>query len=157
MLRLLAVRVTTSGSGEPRESLEQMQAAIFGSPNIVFTPNSRTTLVEQFYAMSHGQLQYTAASAPTIATDTPGLVSIHIDTDILNGTDQMFRDVWPKMQSELSNVIGSSWELVADRFVFCLPDGALDDGVWAVGGRGGSVRISASRAVMVVVIGAVSH
>jgi hypothetical protein len=110
--KILAVRVTTAFGQEPQESLQEIEGAVFGTGAGAVV----NSVVRQFDAITHGQLRY----IPAVGTN--GVVEIQMDQEIsyyidseqemINATEALFGD------ARLSTV--------ADRTLFCMPDGTLE-------------------------------
>jgi hypothetical protein len=141
--RLLVVRVSTL-QNEPEESLAQIQGAIFGTG----PAKSTISVLDQFRAMSHNQLLFEPAVGSKINS---GMIDIRINATI-NGTSHLASTVWPTIKTEMGRQIGWWWQYMADRFLFCLPNGALDARTWAVSNIGGSVRDTTMLFVFIVII-----
>jgi hypothetical protein len=109
--KMLAVRVTTTFGQEPQESLQEIEGSVFGTgPGA--EPNS---VVDQFMAVSHGQLHYLPADG------TNGVVEIQMDQKIMH-----YSDAEQAMINATEALFGGAQlTTVADRILFCMPDGTL--------------------------------
>ena len=138
--RLLAIRVSSTLNETPVESLDEMEAAIFGTgPNPMNVP-SDASLVAQFEAVSHGKLLYVPLEDPQLTR--PGLLEITIETSTMkknndstvNRFDSIVRHA---LMSEAARRLGRSVYNIADRVMFCLPSGSLEGSVAGIGEVGG--------------------
>jgi len=118
--RLLAVRVTSAVSGqEPEESVESIEGAIFGTgsnPEGIALPEG--SVVQQYAAISHGQLTFQPAQGPNINN---GVLEISIDKSFVVSTD-VESEILPRLIAATEQAVGSSD--IADKIVYCLPTGA---------------------------------
>jgi hypothetical protein len=124
--KILAVRVTTAFGQEPQESLQEIEGAVFGTGAGAVV----NSVVRQFDAITHGQLRY----IPAVGTN--GVVEIQMDQEILYYIDS---------EQDLINATealfgGARLSTVADRTLFCMPDGTLGEGVWGLAEFPGRVR-----------------
>ena len=121
--RLLAVRVTSAVSGEePNETLESIEGAIFGTGPNPDNISAEGTVVQQYAAVSHGQLLFQAAEGPSIIN---GVLEIAIDLPFV-GTTNVQTQILPLLRTATEAAVGSSLSSntpVADKIVYCLPDG----------------------------------
>lgn len=113
--RLLAVRITTEQE-RPDETLEFMEGTIFGTGDQAETHS----VVSQYAALTHGQLQYVKAEGPNIVN---GVTEVRIQTSSLVGKDvqgNLKEDILTQTEDLLGDL-----EDVADNIIFCLPTGSL--------------------------------
>jgi hypothetical protein len=157
--RVLAVRVTSVATGEyPTETLDEMQAAIFG--NTTFGSNATASsssssdsyVTEQFRAVSHGKLNYVPARHKQLLV--PGLLEMDVTVPAtLDLFDHVYwqTELVPILQQTLArilrnnattpnNMVLATIRSVADRVLFCMPTGSLRAGTGGVAGIGGMVR-----------------
>jgi hypothetical protein len=158
--RVLAVRVTSVATGEyPTETLDEMQAAIFG--NTTFGSNATASssssssdsyVTEQFRAVSHGKLNYVPARHKQLLV--PGLLEMDVTVpDTLGLFDHVYwqTELVPILQQTLARILRNNATTpntmvlatirsVADRVLFCMPTGSLRAGTGGVAGIGGMVR-----------------
>jgi Gametolysin peptidase M11 len=137
--KVLAIRVSSTVPEAPMESLDEMEAAIFGTgPNPRHVP-SDGTLVAQFEAVSHGQLHYVPADDPSLTR--PGLLDIVVNTSTMkvndDSTNRFDSIVRPAIMSETARLLGHTVYNVADHVLFCMPNGSLDATVAGIGEVGG--------------------
>lgn len=110
--RILAIRVTSTFGHEPEESLEEIEEAIFTSEHSV---------AKQFAAVSHHQLIYEPAR-------TTGVVQVELDR-VLGPYDEIEDEIVHVVEQ----VMGVQSILdIADRILFCFPNGSLNDGIWGL-------------------------
>jgi Gametolysin peptidase M11 len=137
---LLAIRVSSTLQETPMESLDEMEAAIFGTgPNPLHVP-SDGTLVAQFEAVSHGKLRFAPWDDPALTR--PGLLDIVISTSTMkvsndSSTNRFDSIVRPALISETVRRLGHTFYDVADHVLFCMPNGSLDGTVAGIGEVGG--------------------
>jgi hypothetical protein len=162
--RVLAVRVTSVATGEyPTETLDEMQAAIFGnrtgSSSGSGRKNASTTwslsnscTTQQFRAVSHGQLNYVPARHEQLRA--PGLLELDVTVpDTLSLFDHVYwqTELVPILHQTLARRLLNATNMpnnmaiptirsVADRVLFCMPTGSLRAGTGGVAGIGGMVR-----------------
>lgn len=106
--RVLAVRVRSS-TQEPGESIQDIDTNVFGSH-----PGS---VMNQYQAVSHGQL----------TLQRVGVIEIQVD----RVTNYQF--MMQNMTSQIKLFFGNQpLREIADRILYCMPDGALDDGTWGL-------------------------
>jgi hypothetical protein len=123
--RLLAVRVSSSSSSEePEESVASIQGAIFGygsNPDgISFTDS---TVVAQYAAISHDQLLFVPAVAPS-SRIVGGVLDIIVDNVTFAG--QSISDITTAVLEQTRDALGiQSLTDIADRVMFCLPTGGI--------------------------------
>ena len=134
---ILVVRVSSSSSwngDSPLESLDEIEAAVYGTgPNPLQVP-ANSSLVAQFRAVSHGRLIYEPLVVPNLTR--PGLLDMVIAEHMSNVTrfDTIVR---PAMMEEVTRILGASIFSTAHRILFCLPSGSLDPTVAGIGEVGG--------------------
>lgn len=120
LYKLLAVRVTSSFGQEPAESLQDIKESIFTNEHSV---------VNQFLAISHHQLVYEPATAS-------GVLQIELQKRL-----SRYEEDEDEIVQTVEAMLGvHSIRDVADRILFCLPEGSLDEGVWGLAQFPGSVR-----------------
>jgi hypothetical protein len=137
--RLLAVRVSSSFGEEPEESLASIQGALFGTGSNPDAIPTDSTVVAQYMAVSHGQLQfvpavtttttansvrYNESSSITNATPTAfGVLDVEIDEQFLGSSiHDLANAIFDATQVALE---GKPLLEVADNFLFCVPSGSL--------------------------------
>jgi hypothetical protein len=134
--RLLAIRVSSSSGEVPEESIASIQASIFGygtNPDNISL--SDATVIAQYTAISHGQLQFVPVTKESILDDTAIQTELTIDSGVL---DMMINNVTFDGQAitnlteiileQTKNQFGSgllSLLDIADHIIFCLPTGSL--------------------------------
>lgn len=108
--KMLAVRVTTAFDQEPQESMQEIEGYVFGTGEEAV----KNFVVSQFDAISRGKLHY----VPAVAT---GVVEIKMHQNI-----GFYRDTEAEMINATEALFGGTpLNAVADRVLFCLPDGTL--------------------------------
>jgi hypothetical protein len=135
--RLLAVRVSSPSFGEePEESLASIQGALFGTGSNPDAIAADSTVVAQYMAVSHGQLQFVPAIITTATIDSynssdtnattialEGVMDVEIDEQFLgNSIHDLANAILDSTQAALG---GQPLLEVADNFVFCVPSGSL--------------------------------
>lgn len=120
-MRVLAVRVRSITGEEPEESLEEIEAGIFGTTtDVSLLPIASVT--NQYRLASHGALDLQPASGPGIIN---GVTEITVNRQVVGSGVQA--DLSSAVLDATRDVVGSLDE-VADRFIFCLPNGSLLEG-----------------------------
>lgn len=109
---LLAIRVTTPSS-EPRETVAQITSTLTDQ------------VIPQFRAVSHDKLRYTLQDVVTLELDVP------LDS---------YADALLK-ESARTKLNVEKLSEVADRILFCLPDGSLPDGIGGLADFPGHVSV----------------
>jgi hypothetical protein len=134
--RLLAVRVSSSFGEEPEESLASIQGALFGTGTNPDAIPADGTVVAQYMAVSHGQLQFVPAITTTTTIDPYNSPSTNAATTALEGVldveiEEQFlgssiHDLANAILDSTQTALGGQPLLeVADNFVFCVPSGSL--------------------------------
>jgi hypothetical protein len=121
-LRLLAVRVIDSTGHEPIETKAAIEGAIYGTGSNPDNISSSASVVQQFGAISHNQLTFTASVGEKIQY---GVAEVPISISV-NGS-LFFRELVPSLLNATALTLGPMDE-IADVIIFCLPDGSLLDG-----------------------------
>lgn len=122
--RLLAVRLVTTAGEEPEESASEIQAALFGTGPFLYTPEA--SVVHQYAAISHSQFHLVPAEGDLIEG---GVVEVVLDQRVEGSRVQV--DLVSAILEATQETLGPL-DLVADRFVFCLPNNSLlqDKDTW---------------------------
>lgn len=117
--RVLAVRITSASGEEPDESVEDIQAAIFGSGD----DTSFTSVVHQYEAVSHGQLQLIPAQGSGIEN---GVIQVQLPDSFAGKEIQS--DLTSNILAMTREAVGLPLDEVAEHFIFCLPSNSLLNG-----------------------------
>jgi hypothetical protein len=137
--QMLVVRVSSLQGETPMESLDEIEAAVYGTgPNPMHVP-ADASVVAQFRAVSHTRLVYEPIVVPNLTR--PGLLDIVIEESMINTnlstTTRFDTIVRPAMIAAVTRVLGESIFGIAHRVLFCMPSGSLDLSVAGIGEVGG--------------------
>jgi Gametolysin peptidase M11 len=137
--QILVVRVSSLQGETPIESLDEIEAAVYGTgPNPMNVP-ADSSVVAQFRAVSHGRLVYEPIIVPNLTRH--GLLDIVIEESTLNAnissTTRFDTIVRPAMMNEVTRILGESIFGIAHRILFCMPSGSLDRSIAGIGEVGG--------------------
>jgi hypothetical protein len=129
--RLLAIRVSFSDEIVPAESVAAIQSAIFGkgSGNLMSSSlsNDTVSVVAQYAAVSHGQLQFVPATVVTGTDRTEGVLDVTLP-NMAHLTGQPIVNLTTTIVAQTEQVLfgteGRSLLDVADHVLFCLPNGS---------------------------------
>ncbi|GKY98308.1 hypothetical protein MPSEU_000788400 [Mayamaea pseudoterrestris] len=122
--RVLTVRVTSSSGEEPNETTEEIGRAIFGTNWDASTLSQPSvTVVEQYEAVSHGQLQLIQAVGNGISN---GIIQVQLNETVSGKEIQ--RDLTSEILAATRAALGMDLSEVAEHFIFCLPNDSLLNG-----------------------------
>ena len=113
--RLLAIRVTTATKEQPSETVEEIQGAVFGLGELAEDNNVLT----QYEAVSHGKLLLVPAAGEDIID---GVGDVVVNTSIKG--QAISASFITTIRDAATDKYGPL-RLVADKIMFCLPDGSL--------------------------------
>jgi Gametolysin peptidase M11 len=125
---LLAVRVPFSHQETPVDSIDEIEAAIFGTGPNPLQVSSDGTLVAQIKAISHGKLEFVPVEHPSLTR--PGLLDMVIPMGYMKYEDFL-------ASSEFTSIVQMASSVFADHVILCLPNGILDKSDGAIGDKGG--------------------
>ena len=119
--QILVVRVSSLKGETPMESLDEIEAAVYGTgPNPMNVP-ADSSVIAQFRAVSHGRLVYEPIVVPNLTR--PGLLDIEIEESTLNNnlssTTRFDTIVRPAMMTEVTRILGESIFGITNRILFC--------------------------------------
>lgn len=137
--KILVVRVSSLHGDSPIESLDEIEAAVYGTgPNPMHVPVD-SSLVAQFRAVSQSRLVFEPIVIQNLTR--PGLLDIVIEESTLNNntssTNRFDTIVRPAMMTEVARILGESIFAIANHILFCMPSGSLDLSVAGIGEVGG--------------------
>jgi len=115
--KLLAVRVKTNHGEVPDESAKDIEAAIFGTGD----STRRASAVSQYKAVSHGSLQYEAATGKGINN---GVAEVEVTFPVAGKGILTF--INQIVEATVATV--GPLDQVADHTIFCIPNGSLLQG-----------------------------
>ena len=119
-LRLLVVRIIDVNGIGPIESVDSIEATIFGTGSNPQNIATLASVVQQLSAITHDQVVLVPSNNVTTISST-GVIEIPITLPV-NGSG-FFRELQSEILNATELMVGPMDE-AADVYIFCLPDGA---------------------------------